>query len=63
MLIQLNMDDLHFNPDLWGKHDPQQFVPERYSYLVHLFNLSKNSYQCQMITTNSNKFCRIIIAS
>ena len=43
MLIQLNMDDLHFNPDLWGKHDPQKFVPERYSYLVHLFNLQNKA--------------------
>ena len=27
--IQLNMVELHFNPELWGQHDPNKFVPER----------------------------------
>ncbi len=30
MNVHIDMEDLHFNPELWGKHDPQQFVPERF---------------------------------
>ncbi len=28
--IHIDMENLHFNPTLWGKHDPQKFVPERF---------------------------------
>ena len=28
--VRINMEDLHFNPEFWGKHDPQTFVPERF---------------------------------
>ena len=28
--VHLNMADLHYNPDLWGAHTPELFVPERY---------------------------------
>ena len=27
------MVDLHFNPELWGQHDPNKFVPERLGIL------------------------------
>ena len=30
MGFQFNMHSLHFNPELWGKYDPNKFVPERY---------------------------------
>ena len=29
MITHVNMNDLHFNPELWGKYDPDKFVPER----------------------------------
>ena len=29
MITHMNMDDLHFNRELWGKYDPDKFVPER----------------------------------
>ena len=29
MITHVNMNDLHFNPELWGKYDPEKFVPER----------------------------------
>lgn len=28
--VRIDMDELHFNPEFWGKHDPQKFVPERF---------------------------------
>ena len=30
MIVQVNMEALHFDPALWGKHDPRKFVPERF---------------------------------
>ncbi len=30
MSVIINMEDLHFNPEFWGTHDPQRFVPERF---------------------------------
>ena len=30
MNVHIDMEDLHFNPVLWGKHDPHKFVPERF---------------------------------
>ena len=30
MDIHIDMEGLHFNPELWGKYDPQKFVPERF---------------------------------
>ncbi len=29
-IIRINMEALHFDPTLWGMHDPQKFVPERF---------------------------------
>ncbi len=29
-VIRINMEDLHFDPSLWGMHDPKKFVPERF---------------------------------
>ena len=29
-IVQVNMDALHFDEELWGRHDPKKFVPERF---------------------------------
>ena len=29
--IQMNIEAVHMNPDLWGPEDPKKIVPERYT--------------------------------
>ena len=38
--VQINMDDLHFSPELWGQHDPNKFVPERYEILLVMVTIT-----------------------
>ncbi len=30
VIVHVNMDALHFDEELWGRHDPKKFVPERF---------------------------------
>ena len=32
MGVQINMEAVHHDPDLWGPEDPNDFVPERLVY-------------------------------
>ena len=56
MTVHLNMADLHYNPDLWGAHSPDLFVPERYFCLVlviistlQLFYCDSTKYELKIV--------------
>ena len=69
MTVHLNMADLHYNPDLWGAHSPELFVPERYFSIDSYFRFIttcasyKNNYrrECICVANAQHKviiFCK-----